>query len=195
MYPFILLSTFLYAEENFHNEDFFHLKKKIYFHHIPKTAGISAISCVSQSTDLNCDFIDLNKGGRFFHYPLSSNDQKMVDVLDQKFSSNNHNKLFWSHIPFYYLDKYAQDISIFTILREPVKRQISYKLYYKHQLNTKYRDEVLFADHYLLTSAATTNLQTLYLTSLDPYDKNISMNDHLESAKYNLQNKIAFSIS
>jgi hypothetical protein len=187
-----LVSIFAEPEENFYKETLFHKNKKIYFHHIPKTAGISAIQHLSSCLQLNNDLVDLNPNGKFYHYPTTAHDAKIINLLDKRLSPLNKGSISWSHLPFYYLDKYSQDVCLFTLLREPVKRQISYKLYYKHQLQTKYREEVLYADSCYLTGADTFNLQTLYLSSLDPYDRSIDMRDHLASAKQNLQYKIAF---
>jgi hypothetical protein len=39
----------------------------------------------------------------------------------------------------------------------------------------------------ILMLSTTFNFQTLYLSSLDPFNSEISMESHLESAKYNLQ--------
>jgi hypothetical protein len=187
-----LVSVFAEPEESFFNESLFHKNKKIYFHHIPKTAGISAIEHLSASLRLSNDLIDLNPRGKFYHYPTNGQDSKIINLLANTLTPYTKNSISWSHLPFYYLDNYSNDVCCFTLLRNPVRRQISYKLYYKHQYLTKFKEECEFANACYLTSSDTFNLQTLYLSSLNPYDMNVDMQDHLESAKFNLKYKIAF---
>jgi hypothetical protein len=165
--------------------------KKVFFLHIPKTAGISSLSYLNEILQLPIDFVDLNPKGVRNHFPLSSSDQKLPSLLKSKFLNDPFRKIYWSHIPYYFVKDYSDTVCIFTILRHPLERVLSHRRFFKLQVNVK-PEEITHAEESLLQSSQTNNLQTLYLTSLDPYDKSISMKDHLNSAKFNLEHNVYY---
>lgn len=192
-YLFIATCHYLsaHSESNFEKSSLFDKNRTILFVHIPKTAGISTVlfsqKCLSKKSVL----VDKNPGGSLHHFPETSHDEKFIDLLSYYLVSPFYNLFLWSHMPYTYAAPFKDKALVFTILRDPVERQLSHKRFFKLQVNVK-PDEILHAEKNLLHSSATCNMQTLYLSSLDPFDSSIAIEDHLESAIYNLEHNIAF---
>lgn len=189
------LSTSLYlsaaSETKFEKTSLFDKNRTILFVHIPKTAGISTVlfskKCLSKKPVL----VDKNPGGSLNHFPEVTHDKTFTDLLSYYLASPFYNLFLWSHMPYTYAAPFKDQALVFTILRDPIERQLSHRRFFKLQVNVK-PDEILNAEKNLLHSSTTSNMQTLYLSSLDPFDSSIAIKDHLESAIYNLEHNIAF---
>lgn len=179
------------SETNFEKTSMFDKDRTILFVHIPKTAGISTVLFSQKCLNKKPVLVDKNPGGSLNHFPEVSHDKKFIELLSYYLASPFYNLFLWSHMPYTYAAPFKDKALVFTILREPIERQLSHKRFFKLQVNVK-PDEILHAEKNLLHSSATFNMQTLYLSSLDPFDCSIDMKDHLASAIYNLENNIAF---
>ena len=180
-----LVSVFAETEQKFFESPvIMPQEKKLFFLHIPKCGGTSAVKLLNEAYNIQNHFL------RFFDPFQSDNNQfltKLCDFLktDKTYNFTSH------HIPFFHLNNFSEKVDIITFLRDPVKRQISNIKDWSH-FNFKRPDAVRLWRSIRRGSDYTSNLQTLYLTSFDPESSEINMEDHLESAKYNLKNKIKF---
>lgn len=186
--------TVIQAEEiqNFYKSELFQNDSKIYFHHIPKTAGITTRSFLSKNLLKPMGEIVVSQNATQLLFPVSSDNEEFKVSLES--SLQDSGVLSTSNTSFIYLKDYADNCNVMTILRDPVSRHLSHIRFFsflKSQSPQLY-DIVASADNYLTHSSKTYNFQTLYLSSLDPYDSSITLEQHLESAKYNLKYKIAF---
>lgn len=175
----------------YENSSLFQHNRSIIFVHIPKTAGISTVIYAQDCLKKRPILVDKNLGGLLNHFPETFEDHAFAKLLNSYMGSPFYNLFLWSHMPYTFADPYKDDALIFTIIRDPVQRHLSHKRFFKIQVKVK-PDEINHAESCLLQSSATANMQTLYLSSLDPYDLNIDLNDHLESAMYNLEHNITF---
>lgn len=176
---FCTLSTLTFADasENFYNQELFRPDQKIHFHHIPSTAGASTLKFLS--SNFNKELVSVFASNEYnIPYPVNSFDEYFKQALFEAVS--NPQLISSSGSSFIYLKDFADAYNIMTILRDPISRQLSH---------TRSSNRI---DNLITHSSNTFNLQTLSLSSLDPFDQNISMQEHLESAKFNLKHKVAF---
>jgi Sulfotransferase family len=188
---FSFSSLFAEADTNFEKNELFEKNRSIIFIHIPKTAGISTVVFSQESLKKKPVLVDKNPGGLKNHFPETAHDKTFSLLLSRYLTSSFYNFFLWSHMPYTYAAPYKDRALLFTILRDPVERQLSHRRFFKLQVNVK-PEEILHAEDNILHSSSTQNMQTLYLSSLDPYDSSIDIHDHLQSAKYNLKHNIAF---
>jgi Sulfotransferase family len=180
-------------EKNFQPEE---NPKKIYFHHIPKTAGTSVFTYLTKNLNkqiqfLYPDVIIFKKDDAFSRYPNYISYPSFSNFLKNHIFENPHSSFATTHIPFFLLQDFSNNLMTLTILRDPVKRQISHIKFF--EMMNAYRPELVnYANYHLLSSIYTYNFQTLYLSQLNPWDTSISIKDHLESAKDTLETKITF---
>lgn len=163
----------------------------ILFIHIPKTAGISTVDYARFGLGKQTVFLDLNPGKCGYHFPTKAHDLKLDTLLNHYLLSKSANFFVWSHIPYIFAKRFKGKAFVMTLLRDPIERQLSHKRFFNLQKKSKL-DELTYSESQALESSQTYNLQTLYLTSLDPYDPSIPIEDHLESAKFNLEHNIDF---
>jgi hypothetical protein len=190
---FCLLSSFcLYGDlkENFHNPSFFESSSSVFLVHIPKAAGTSCRGFLINNFR-NEQVISKKPSSRLEFYPTAYLDEIFKKRLP--FMIENTDVFYFSHTPLYYLENCIDKVSVLTLIRDPVKRQKSHINYFALlSLGSENKLFVLDQNKHKMTSATTPNLQTLYLSLLNPFDSSISMEKHLESAKFNLRYKIAF---
>lgn len=184
--------SFADAQENFYNQDLFRPDQKIYFHHIYKIGGSSAIEFLSKNLNRQKEDIIIEANDLGIAFPTNSFDEKFKIKLNESFLKSH--VVSQSHCSFIYLKDFADKINFITFLREPISRHTSHKRYYKNYKDKEPELISLFnsLDQIVTQSSNTYNLQTLFFSSLDPFDPKISIDEHLESAKYNLKYKIAF---
>ena len=180
-----LVSVFAETEQKFFESPvIMPQEKKLFFLHIPKCGGTSAIKLFNEAYGLqNHFFKDFD--------PSQSNNNEILTKLCGFLKTDTTCNFASHHIPFFHLNELSEKVDIITFLRDPVKRQISQRKHWSH-FNFKRPDAVKLWRSLRWGSDYTSNLQTLYLTSFDPESSEINMEDHLESAKYNLKNKIKF---
>ena len=196
MFLTIVCSVFSLAHaddtENFYNQDLFQNYQKIYFHHIPKTAGITTRTFLEKN--LSKPIYEVNTAANAYNlaFPVSSYDDSFKSELMTHLAHKDI--LSTSNVSFIYLKDFADANNIITILRDPLSRQLSHIRFYNFlsAQSEELATTIQNANQFLTHSCHTCNFQTLFLSSLDPYDTSISMQEHLESAKYNLKHKIAF---
>jgi hypothetical protein len=185
---FPLLSFSQEFQEKFLEDDCF-LNKNVFFLHIPKTAGTSTIHFFIKNIGLKGHRINSKQKGNFDVSPRYPNDPYILPQLAKLLKPSKSYTFYSSHIPFFYLKNSSSKALVFTILRNPVKRQIS-MIKYHHLMGTI--DKVENVAKNVLKLSSTYNFQTLYLSSLNPFDLTVDMQDHLQSAMHNLQYNLDF---
>jgi len=147
---------------------------RIIFHHIPKTAGTTIRTILRKQVSSKEIFPP------YFQYQIE--DTPLLEL--------SQHKLIWGH----FLFSRFKGISgkRITFLRDPVERVLSAHRYYKQRADQKRR---MSKDHICPPGdpvKVLRNNQCKYLSSLDIYNPAFSDKQHLESAKYNLQNNFFF---
>jgi len=154
-----------------------HTEKRLIFHHIPKNGGTTVRHLLQRLFDKTQTHTE------YFMYQL---EEKPTDwYLPYAFIKG--------HFPFFYL-KHIPGQRI-TFLRDPVQRILSAHQFWKRFWMGEERTQQLsreilmpFGDPLEVMQ----NHQTLFLSSLDPQDPSIPINEHLKSAKKNLENEFFF---
>jgi len=185
---FPLLSFSHEFQEKFLEDDCF-LNKNVFFLHIPKTAGTSTIHFFENNLGIKANCVYSIETGNKKAFPRFPNSTCIIPQLAKLLKPSKSYTFYYSHIPFFYLKNSASKALVFTILRNPVKRQISMvKFHHEKRIINKFKNE----PRNRLSHSSTYNFQTLYLSSLNPFDPAIAMQDHLESAMHNLQYNLEF---
>jgi hypothetical protein len=180
-----LVSVFAEPEQKFFESPvIMPQEKKLFFLHIPKCGGTSAAKLFEEAYGLQNQFLQ-------GFDPSSSNNNQILTQLCDFLKTDTTCNYASHHISFFHLNELSEKVDLITFLRDPIKRQISQRKHWSH-ISLTSPDAVKQWRTLNLGSDYTSNLQTLYLTSFDPESSEINMEDHLESAKYNLKNKIKF---
>lgn len=144
------------------------------FYHIPKCGGTSIHSLIAQKFDMNDLYAVNGPGTNDPHYRGSKSLQDYQLNFDTL-------KFLYGHMP--YSRFYIPDTIRVTFLRDPVERVFSHYRYV--HLYGRAND---FHELYKTLS----NFQVRYLSKLNANDPNISLKEHLESAKRALSEEFAF---
>lgn len=152
--------------------------KPVIFYHIPKTAGSTTRYLLESQFDCHevCPGI--------FYFEIES----------KRPSDLSRFNLFAGHFFYNSNLKYINGTRI-TFMRDPVERIISEQRFYKKFYEDTDRRAVLAMQHYNPEGEpidVVSNLQVLYLSSLDRNDLSISWEKHYESALKNLRENFDF---
>ena len=146
------------------------------FHHIPKTAGTTVTYLLDKNFAPE-EICRLN-----FYYELEK--LKPEELTRYTF--------FRGH--FFYSQLRDLPGKRITFIRDPVQRVLSEHRFWMQKYRGR-EEEVLYLGHFLPAGDplfTMQNHQCLFLSSLDPRDPTIPIQNHLESAKFNLANNFFF---
>lgn len=152
--------------------------QRVIFYHLPKTAGCTTRYLLETMFDYD------KVAQEMFYYELES--KKPSDLEHYDLISGH----FFFHSNLYYLDGFRV-----TFLRDPVQRILSEQRFYQKFYKDRQRQKLLSIQHYNPAGEpieTVSNLQVLYLSSLDRHDLSIPIEAHFESAKKNLHEAFDF---
>jgi Sulfotransferase family len=155
-----------------------HADPQLVFYHIPKTAGCTTRFLL----ETQYDFKDVCPS--MFYFEIESKRPKDLEKY----------QLFSGHFFFNSNLKYI-DAKRITFMRDPIERIISEQRFYKKFYEDSERRSLLSIQHYNPEGDPidnVSNLQVLYLSSLDRNDLSLSYEKHYESALYNLKHHFDF---
>ena len=162
---------------------------KLFFFHVPKCGGLSIAHSLaatiphlrifgpafqrSSEFDLNTLLIKekINQASKFYGYELNLNSYCASEIFKKTKKIHKNYQFISGHLPF---NEYKKDSKTFTfsVLREPISRQISNFLF-----DQEFSKEQISIDEYFIKKISPPNLMTRFFSSYEKPDVNIAINN------------------
>jgi len=162
---------------------------KLFFFHVPKCGGLSIAHSLAVTIphlrifgtpyprpsdyDLNINHLKekINQANKFYGYELNLRSYCAREIFNKTKKIHKNYQFISGHLPF---NEYKKDGSTFTftVLREPISRQISSFLF--HQKVTK---QDIPIQEYFEKQISPSNLMTRFFSSYEKPDVNIAINN------------------